>query len=121
MKLQFPITHRTMQPYLKQLQREPEFQPGPNAPINRNAWYRTQVYLEFPTGELCNGFLSRLALCGTQEPELLPIDGKESLNAQGLEGKARVRKDLFGALMNLRDILPEHRGRIVSAGAEVER
>jgi len=108
------LTHKDIDPYLDRLTREPEFQPGPLTirPTGKE-WYRQQVYLEFPLGELAKDGLSCLALCGTRQPEVAPITDRDKFNAQGLEGKARVRMDLFGALMKLRDILPLHRGQIV--------
>lgn len=113
------IYHSNMEPLLDALQQEPEFQPGPQKTYPQ-AWYRRKVYLEFPTGELAEGGLKRMALvgwpaAGKREPQHLPIKGDDRFNAQGLEGKVRVEKDLFGALMNM-DLLPVHRGRIVVPG-----
>ena len=51
---------------------------------------------------------------GRNYNETAPLDGKEDFLAQGLEGKVRVQKPLFSALMNLRDSLPKRRGRIVT-------
>ena len=109
------ITHKNIDKWLERLQREPEFQPGPDAPIRPNAWYRQQVTLEVPTGELAKDGLTTMALCGLEYPDVVPLTGKEGFNAQGLEGKVQVTKDLFGALMNMQDLIPANRGRIVLA------
>jgi hypothetical protein len=108
------ITHKNMEPLLDALQREEEFQPGYKGRDKPDAWYRRQVTLEFPLGELAKGWLNTFPLVGFQRPEVLPLDGKEGFSAQGLEGKAAVHKDLFMALMNMRDILPPYRGRIIT-------
>ena len=107
------ITHKNMDPLLEALTLEPEFQPGEQT-IVPDAWYRTQVILEVPSGELCKDFLSRIALVGASQWEPQSLDGTEGFNAQGLEGKVQIKKDLFGALMVLRDIIPVGRGRIIS-------
>jgi hypothetical protein len=107
------ITHRNMGPLLRKLEAEPEFQCGVSYRPTGKEWYRETVSLEFPLGELAKDGLTTLALVGTRTPEHGPLTGKEGFNAQGLEGKASVRKDLFSALMNMRDILPAQRGRIV--------
>ena len=112
-KPSYPITHANMDALLDRLATEQEFQPGQQKTVP-DAWYREQVILEFPSGELCKGALASLALLGRRAPVVAELTGKEGFNAQGLEGKVVVRKDLFGALMNRRDILPEYRGRIVS-------
>jgi len=107
------ITHKNMDSLLDTLSLEPYFQPGPSkAP--RPEWVDQEVVLEFPLGELAKGCLETMALAGTSQVELLSLKGDEGFDAQGLEGKARVRKDLFMALMNLRDILPQYRGRIIT-------
>ena len=108
------ITHKNLQPYLNRLQKEPEFRPGP-APIIPDAWYRQRVILEIPMGELAKDGLTTMALCGLEYPDVVPLTGKEGFAAQGLEGKAQITKDLFGALMNMRDLIPANRGRIVLA------
>jgi len=108
------ITHKNINKWLDRLQCEPEFQPGP-APIIPDAWYRQQVTLEVPTGELAKDGLTTLAIIGRSYPEIVPLTGKEGFAAQGLEGKAQITKDLFGALMNMRDLIPANRGRIVLA------
>ena len=107
------ITHKNMDPLLNALTLEPEFQPGEQTVVP-NAWYRTPVILEVPSGELCKDFMSRIALVGASRWESTGLDGTEGFNAQGLEGKVQIKKDLFGALMNLRDIVPVGRGRILT-------
>ena len=111
------ITHKNMGPLLGALAQEPCFQCGSNIPEPEGAWFRRQVILEFPLGELYRDGLLTLALTGFDRPETLALTGKEGFNAQGLEGKVQVRKDLFLALMNLRDLLPEFRGRIITKEA----
>lgn len=109
------IDHRNMERLLSALLDEPEFRIGPNGyKPTGDEWYRSKVWLEFPTGELAKDGLTTLALVGRANPEHAALTGDEGFNAQGLEGKVRIRKDLFGALMNLRDLLPQHRGRIVT-------
>jgi len=110
------IDHQNMGPLLTALQDEPEFHCGPNwyRPTG-DEWYRQWVILEFPTGEACKDGLTALALIGQNASQTVALTGKERFAAQGLEGKVQVHKDLFSALMNLRDILPERRGRIVRA------
>ncbi len=108
------IDHKTIGPYLDRLQTEQEFRPGPNTyKPTGDEWYRQRVRLEFPTGEACEEGLKSLALIGRNVSETLALDGSEGFDAQGLEGKVSVQKDLFMALMNLRDLLPAGRGRIV--------
>ena len=116
MKIPRVITHKTMGPLLAAISREPEFQCGSREPYDPSKWYRREVILEFPTGEIAKDMLTTMALLGRRDYETAVIDGSEQWNAQGLEGKIRVRKELLAALMNLRDILPEHRGRIVTEG-----
>lgn len=109
------ITHKNLQPYLDRLLAEPEFQPGNKTRYDASKWYRKTVRLEFPLGELVKDWLTTLALNGgkVRQTQTEPLTGNEGFSAQGLEGKAVVEKELFSALMNLRDILPENRGRIV--------
>jgi len=107
------ITHKNIEPLLDAIAREEYFQPG-STKVPRPEWVNQEVILEVPLGELTRGCLETLALAGTRQVELLPLKGDERFDAQGLEGKARVRKDLFMALMNLRDILPAYRGRIIT-------
>ena len=108
------ITHKNIRQYLDRLQREPEFKIGPNTykPTGEE-WYRTRVRLECPAGELAKDGLTTMALVGRGEYRTESLTGKEGFNAQGLEGKVVIEKDLFSALMNLRDLLPDGRGRIV--------
>ena len=107
------ITHKTLNTWLDRIEQEPEFQIGSKAKYNPGAWYRQKVTLEFPVGELCKDWLSKIALIGVQSPCITSLTGKEGFDAQGLEGKVTVEKDLFSALMNMRDILPANRGRIL--------
>ncbi len=76
-------------------------------------WYRQRVRLQFPTGEAARDGLTTMALIGRNHHTTEGLDGKEGFNAQGLEGRVTVHKDLFSALMNLRDLLKPGRGRIV--------
>jgi len=105
-----------MQPLLDALQEEPCYQPGPSAPMPQpEDWHQQLVWLEFPAGEAVRIVgLTTLILIGRNYNETASIDGKEGFLAQGLESKIRVQKPLFSALINLRDILPKRRGRIVS-------
>jgi hypothetical protein len=111
------ITHKNMGPLLDAISAEPYFSPGPVRQHLRPEWVYRQVVLEFPTGELARNGLNTLALVGmagrTGQYETTALTGHEGFDAQGLEGKVRVRKPLFNALMNLRDLIPRRRGRIV--------
>ena len=108
------ITHKTIGPYLARLKREREFKIGfTGYKPTGDEWYRQRVSLEFPTGEACEDGLKSLALIGHNVARYVALDGSEGFDAQGLEGKVSVEKDLFSALMNLRDLLPAGRGRIV--------
>ena len=110
------ITHRNLDPLLDAVNREPYFMiEWSRAKLPRPRWVDTPVYLEMPTGEIARDGLTTLALVGFAKPESLALTGKEGFNAQGLEGKVRVKKPLFNALMNMRDILAPGRGRIVLA------
>jgi hypothetical protein len=106
------ITHKNLNYWLKKVQGEPYFECGSTVKTPP-AWCYQEVTLEFPLGELCKDGLTTIALVGREKPEPVPLTGKEQFNAQGLEGKIQVRKPLFNALMNLRDLLPELRGRIL--------
>ena len=109
------ITHKNIRYYLNKLQREPQMQCGVDAP-NRTwrEWFDAECTLEFPLGELADDGLKAIALAGIGKPvKPEPLTGKEGFNAQGLEGKVSVRKPLINALLNMRDLLPEHRGRII--------
>lgn len=107
------ITHQNIGLYLDRLQGEPEFKIGTTYKPTGDEWYRQRVQLEFPTGEAAKGGLQTMALIGRLEYTTEALTGKEGFDAQGLEGKVCVVKDLFSALMSLRDLLPERRGRIV--------
>jgi hypothetical protein len=108
------ITHKNLTSFLDRLSAEPEFQIGSRVPYSNNKWYRKIVRLEFPLGELAKDWLTNLALVGPhRQYKIDPLTGDEQFDAQGLEGKVTVEKELFSALINLRDILPANRGRIV--------
>lgn len=105
------LHHKDLNPWLDRLASDPCYRPG-KAPLPRPSdWHQQTVALEFPIGELTKPMM-RLVLVGRAEPEVLPIDGSERFDAQGLEGKVRVRKPLVNALLNM-NLLPEWRGRIV--------
>ena len=109
------ITHANIQPLLDAICNEPEFQCGnKDAKYDPSKWYRQTVTLEVPTGELAKDGLTTMALKGRNDYNLADLTGKEGFNAQGLEGKVQIRKELFGALMNMRDLIAPHRGRIVT-------
>lgn len=113
-KLPKIITHANMDPLLDRISREPAYQPG--ARVSPPEWVHTPVVLEVPLGELAEGGLKTLALTGGRRPEVVDLTGKEGFDAQGLEGKVRIQKDLFAALMNLRDLIAPYRGRILTRG-----
>jgi hypothetical protein len=106
------ITHKNLDYWLKKVQGEPYFQCGSTVK-ETPAWCYEEVTLEFPMGELCKDGLTTIALVGRERPEPTDLTGKEGFDAQGLEGKVQIRKPLFNALMNLRDLLPPFRGRII--------
>ena len=108
------IYHKDITLLLSALQNEEEFQCGFKGPPNHNAWYRKEVILEFPAGELARGLLISIALVGRRNYEVCNLTGSERFNAQGLEGKVRIKKELIGALFNMRDVLPPNRGRIIT-------
>jgi hypothetical protein len=112
------IDHSNMWDLLYAIAAEPYYQAGSRVPRDPHAWYNRIVTLEFPTGELAEGGLKTMALVGHETPESLPIKGDEKFNAQGLEGKVRIHKPLVNALLNLRDLLPAHRGRILTSGRQ---
>lgn len=115
MKLPKIITHKNMGPILDAISREAEYQPGYKGPIKKKAWYRKKVMLEFPIGELAKGFLQSLALLGPDPSyEIKKLTGKEGFIAQGLEGKVVVEKDLVSAMLKMKMVLPEHRGRVLT-------
>lgn len=109
------ITHANIQPLLDALLEEPEFKIGaPTVKYDPSKWYRQSVTLEVPTGELAKDGLTAMALRGQSVPVITELTGKEQFNAQGLEGKVQIRKELFSALMNMRDLIAPCRGRIVT-------
>jgi hypothetical protein len=110
------ITHKNLDHFLARLQQGPEFKIGHHGPADPDAWYRRQCWLEVPTGELAKDGLTTMAIVGRANPESINLDGTEGFDAQGLEGKVRIRKDLFMALMNMRDLIAQHRGRIIVEG-----
>lgn len=107
------ITHKNIEPLLDALLEEPEFKIGSSAKYDPAKWYRQTVTLEVPTGELAKDGLTTMALRGHSVPVIVELSGKEGFNAQGLEGKVQIRKELFSALMNMRDLIAPYRGRIV--------
>jgi hypothetical protein len=109
------IDHKNIRPLLAAISAEPYFQCGVTVPYDPDAWYWRPVVLEVPAGELCKDGLTTLALVGRSEYETVALTGREGFAAQGLEGKVRIHKPLFNALMNLRDLIQVHRGRIVKA------
>jgi len=114
MQLPRIITHKNMGPLLKALSKDPYLRCGSKRRHDPDDWFWQQVVLEVPTGELCEDGLKTLALAGTgHHQSVLPLSGKEGFLAQGLEGKVMIRKPLFNALMNLRDLIPINRGRIL--------
>ena len=115
MQLPKVITHRNIQPLLDALTEEQEFKIGaPSVPYDSSKWYRQTVSLEVPTGELCEDGLKTIALRGRNPYTTADLTGNEGFNAQGLEGKVIIRKELFSALMNMRDLIAVNRGRIVT-------
>lgn len=92
---------------------EPAYQIGAPSNIRPPAWVHQEVILEVPLGELARGGLQTMALIGRSSFRNVPLTGKENFDAQGLEGKVQIKKDLFSAVMNL-DILPHHRGRVLT-------
>ena len=107
----FRIDHKNLPAYLRQLKQEPYFQPGGKCPPR--GWYRTGCWLVLALGELAEDEMKTLALAGLHRPEVIQVPKNAGLNAQGLEGCCRIRKPLFDALMNLRDLVPQYRGYIV--------
>lgn len=109
------ITHKKgLREHLDKLSKEPYLQIGSKTPYDPEAWYNKPVWLEVPTGELAKDWLTTMALLGRAEPEHADLTGKEGFVAQGLEGKVRIRKPFINALVNMRDLIPEYRGRIVT-------
>jgi len=105
------ITHKNLEHYLEKLANDPGLQCG--GVRTGHEWYDSNCILEFPLGELCKDELTTLALVGQEQLEPVAITGKEGFNAQGLEGKVCVNKPLLNAILNMRDILPPYRGRII--------
>ena len=114
MQLPKMITHRNIQPILDALTNEAEFQCGSKVEYDASKWYRQTVTLEVAAGELCKDGLTTMALVGRSPYVTEGLTGKEGFNAQGLEGKVVIRKELFGALMNMRDLVTANRGRIIT-------
>lgn len=113
MKLPKIIDHKNMGPLLNKVSGLSCYQPG--STDDPPEWVHKKVILEIPLGELCEDALKTMALLGRRsQPDPMELTGKEGFNAQGLEGKVRIEKDLFAALMNLRDLIPPNRGRILT-------
>lgn len=106
------ITHRNLRYYLHKLLREPSLAcGGPHR--NGKEWFDKPCTLEFPLGELARDGLTTIALVGRGPVEPVTSTGNEGFKAQGLEGKVQIVKPLINALLNMRDLLPEHQGRIL--------
>jgi len=101
------LTHKDIEPYLTRLVQD--FHQGSSPDV----WYRQPVTLEVCTGELAENALKTMAILGRAKPVCKPIKKTDRFKAQGLEGKVAIRKDFFSALMNMRDLIPEHRGQII--------
>ena len=108
------ITHKNLRYWLGKLADHPDMQCGART-HDPDAWFRANCTLEFPLGEIARDSLTTLALLGRERPDPAPLTGKEGFNAQGHEGKIAIDKPLIGALLNMRDLLPEYRGRILVA------
>ena len=106
------ITHRNLRYYLQKLLREPQLACG-SPHRNGKEWFDKPCTLEFPLGELTRDDMSTLALVGRSPVESISLTGNEGFDAQGIEGKVQIIKPLINALFNMRDLLPEHRGRIL--------
>ncbi len=106
------ITHDNLWCWLDKLATAPGLQIG-DKHRTWHEWYDAPCTLEFPLGELARDGLCTLALLGYERPEPQPLTGKEGFSAQGLESKVQIRKPLLNALFNMRDILPQNRGRIL--------
>jgi|SRR5581483_5697028 len=111
------ITHENAGPLREALLKFEHFQPGPHkcGKECHQAWWAQEVTLELPTGELAVSGLQTLALTGSFHPTLAvaPIVPQDRFNAQGLEGKVRIRKPLLNALLNL-DIIAPQRAQIIT-------
>ena len=109
------LYHKDIPPFLRKIETEPEFQTGSKYVPTGQEWYRQKVFLEFPLGEIAKDMLTTITLIGTkkQQYKTLPIEKNDRFNAQGLEGKMQVEKEFFSALMNMRDLLPPYRGKII--------
>lgn len=115
-KLPRIITHANYDAVLdKYIRNHPSMQPGGGHLLPQPAWFHEDAILEVPTGELARDGLTTMALVGRSRPEPAALTGDEGFNAQGLEGKVRIRKPLLNALLNL-DIIPRHRGRVIVLG-----
>ncbi len=86
-----------------------------------NTWYTQHgtkdAILEFPSGELMNseiaGYIWAWKMTGKLEYPL-PIDENDRFNAQGLEGKVRVKTNLTTAII-VHKTLPSYRCQILEA------
>ena len=108
------ITHKELEFILKLVDREPYFKIGNKSIYNLNDWFWKVCILELPVGEICEDELKTMALIGKNSYETLGITGREGFVCQGLEGKVCIQKPLFYALMNMRDLIPKYRGRIIT-------
>ncbi len=66
------------------------------------------AWVEFPLGELMNPAIAGFAWAWAMQKRLIvgPIQEGDQFNAQGLEGKVRVRTTLSTALLVYRDLPP---------------
>lgn len=108
------INHKNLELILDLISKESYFKIGNNAQFNQDDWFWKPCVLEVPTGEVCEDGLKHIALIGKNNYEFVEITGKEGFTCQGLEGKVCIRKPLFNALMNIRDLIPIYRGRIIT-------
>jgi len=108
----FVIAHRTMKTFLDAA--AAEFHN--NVPAE-DSWVYQEVVLEFPMGEIAESPLKTMSLIGAYDYDITDLTGREQFNAQGLEGKIAVKMPLFNALMNLKNFLPQYRGRIIMKSA----
>lgn len=114
MKLPKIITHKNMEEFRKELFSFAKDPKNWEELKNPDFWGNQGVTLEYPIGEIAESFTKTLVLTNNgAKPNVVSLSGKEGFNAQGLEGKCRVRKPLVQALIALAMTSP-FRGRIVT-------
>lgn len=104
------ITHANYKPIWHRLRAEASEHGRPLGDAKRI------VVVEVPLGELADGNIAKLLML-TQlgGPTVCALTGDEGFSAQGLEGKARCRMYLGGALLLLDNgMIKPFRGRIVT-------